>query len=359
MVEIRDRLLSIPAHRYNGVSPHELYKKRKEANKGNPRLSMYEALVLRFASAGSKPRAKDFEGLRDLYVDLDLGDAEAFDRGVDKAKAEGKKLKKARAIEDRDEDTKPSAAEFSETFYDEYDVCSAVFGEHDDGELAIWHDEKWSRSEKVHWGVAGNGWKEYYGAPASAGNMKGVIDIVDIRARIDSPVEMDTKKHLLGCPDSYVVDLRTGELRKQKPEDYISLSVSVVPEEGPTTMWDETLDFFTMNDSETVDYLKRYYGYLLTGEIGAAEAVYMYGGGGNGKSTQIKILKSLMGNYARPLSESFFDANPSNRDSFEVAAFRGKRLLYNSECGCKRQWDETRFKGPVTGELGANRQAYE
>ena len=59
-----------------------------------------------------------------------------------------------------------------------------------------------------------------------------------------------------------------------------------------------------MPDEETRAALIRFIGYSATGEVIEERALFLYGGGGNGKGTLTKTLMYLFGNYATTLKTS-------------------------------------------------------
>jgi len=78
--------------------------------------------------------------------------------------------------------------------------------------------------------------------------------------------QWDADLELLGTPTS-VIDLRTGDVRPQAPDDYITKSTAV--DAGPAAdcpLWFEFLNRITNKDAELQKYLHRLTGYCLTGK---------------------------------------------------------------------------------------------
>ena len=78
--------------------------------------------------------------------------------------------------------------------------------------------------------------------------------------------EFDANPDLLGLPDGSVCDLRTGKARTAEAEDYVSRSVTAMPD-GSCSLWLKFLREITAGDAAMVSYFQRLCGYCLTGHI--------------------------------------------------------------------------------------------
>src|SRR5690606_2721635 len=80
--------------------------------------------------------------------------------------------------------------------------------------------------------------------------------------------QWDADPWLLGTPGG-TVDLRTGQLRAARHDDYITKATAVVPAPPGTRapLWYQTLHTITGEDEELQAYLRRFFGYGLTGSI--------------------------------------------------------------------------------------------
>src|SRR6266851_6443921 len=75
--------------------------------------------------------------------------------------------------------------------------------------------------------------------------------------------QWDRDPWLLGTPGG-TVDLGTGELRASQPEDYLTKSTAATPG-GDCPLWKAKLLEICGGDGEVVGFLRRWYGYCLTG----------------------------------------------------------------------------------------------
>ena len=77
--------------------------------------------------------------------------------------------------------------------------------------------------------------------------------------------EWDADKWLLNTPAG-TVDHRTGDLRRPKPEDLITRSTLVAPDEGEPRLWRQFLAEATQEDEDLELFLRQIAGYALTGD---------------------------------------------------------------------------------------------
>ena len=114
--------------------------------------------------------------------------------------------------------------------------------------------------------------------------------------RTAATVELwDSDPWLLNTPGG-VVNLRTGETRPARPEDYMTKITAVAPVEG-CQLFLRFLDEVTDGNCALQGFLQRMAGYALTGITRDHALFFLYGLGGNGKTvffnTLIGILKRL------------------------------------------------------------------
>lgn len=76
--------------------------------------------------------------------------------------------------------------------------------------------------------------------------------------------------------------------------------------------------------------------------------MFLYGPGGSGKSTLIKAITEIMGEYAVAISMDAFTESKHPRHSQEIAKLAGMRLVYASETDEGRRWNEALIKS-LTG----------
>ncbi len=153
----------------------------------------------------------------------------------------------------------------------------------------------------------------------------------------------DRDPMLLGTPDG-VIDLKTGKLTTSERDQYITRSVAVSPVRGDCPQWIGVINRATKGDSTMRDYLQRWCGYILTGDTREECFLFVYGPGGSGKSTFIRVLSAIMGDYSRSAKMDAFQAKDRQEHSEEIARLAGARLVSATETDEGARWNESRIK---------------
>ncbi len=145
------------------------------------------------------------------------------------------------------------------------------------------------------------------------------------------------------------LDLRTGELHKQKREDYITRFCPVpYNPEAVDQRWNDFLTLFTNESDDLAAYLQRSAGYAMSG-VTKEDAVWMFAGpGSNGKSTFTAAVQSLLGSYARPLPFELFLSSHSDKRKWSLAETSQCRLVVCEESEEGRRFNASLVK-QVTG----------
>jgi putative DNA primase/helicase len=160
----------------------------------------------------------------------------------------------------------------------------------------------------------------------------------------------DRDPMLLGTPGG-VVNLRTGELRDAKAEDYITKQTSVAPgASAEPELWLRFLDEATRGDDSLVRFLQQIAGYSLTGDVREHALIFVYGCGGNGKGVFVHTLKAILGTYATVAPMETFVEARGERHPTELAMLRGARLVVAEESEAGRNWNSARVKTLTGGD---------
>lgn len=134
-----------------------------------------------------------------------------------------------------------------------------------------------------------------------------------------------------------IIDLETGEFREGQPGDYVR---SCCPVEwhgidAPCPTWEKTFREIFNKDEDLINFVRRLFGYAITGSIKEQVLPILWGDGANGKSTLMDTIATVLGNEIchGTQTEALMD---SRRDSGESAkpfltALRGSRLVWASE----------------------------
>lgn len=144
---------------------------------------------------------------------------------------------------------------------------------------------------------------------------------------------LDTNHYLLNVLNG-TIDLRTGELREHRRDDYITKLAPVMYNpnaKAPT--WEKFLNDIFAGDQELIKYMQRVIGYSLTGDTSEDAYFILYGDGANGKSTFLETIQGLLGDYAQTAPPSLVTAKTqqNNGANNDVARLRGARFVSASE----------------------------
>lgn len=251
------------------------------------------------------------------------------------------------------------------------------------GEFLTWSSKHWNRDvegvemqrlskdaikrikDEARWGIAADSAK----AKAHKKSLLAWAKKSASRSTIDSTVkltksepgvvldhnELDRNNWLLNCSNG-TVDLKTGKLRAHRPNDLLTKMSKVrYDPKARCPRWEAFLEQ-VLPDKGVRDYLQRFIGYCLTGEVSERQFLLLYGTGKNGKSVFLKVLRLIFGPYAGTMEPGLLLARDAEAHPTGVAALFGLRLAIASEVKQGRAFDEEAVKR-MTGndELSARR----
>lgn len=144
--------------------------------------------------------------------------------------------------------------------------------------------------------------------------------------------ELNTNKKLVNCPNG-TVDLTAHKLRAGDPLDYITKSTGFAYRpDAPCAKWTQFIRWLVLGRPELEEYLQRCLGYSLEGGNPERLVFLVYGIGRNGKSTLLKVLRRILGDYAMWLDKKAFLASGDGRSASPyLAQLPGYRLTFTSE----------------------------
>lgn len=186
---------------------------------------------------------------------------------------------------------------------------------------------------------------------AQKSEMKGTIDAAIGLARKMLTVDeglLDRDPMVLNCANG-ILDLRTGALRRHDPEELLTKLVPVdYRADAVCPTWDKVLLQITREDWEAqgvwrigmapkptpvADYLRRWFGYCLTGMVNEQVFLVHWGSGSNGKSTVLTMMAETMGDYAATAPPGLVAAGKGERHPTEIASLMGRRMVTAHESG--------------------------
>ncbi len=162
--------------------------------------------------------------------------------------------------------------------------------------------------------------------------------------------------------DNGTMDLRTGELREHRREDFIT---KIVPHAYPTTdvqsdLWQRFIERIFDHDAELVAFVQRLFGYALVGEQIEHIFPVLWGGGQNGKSTLVNAILDAVGNeYTMQLGQEYLMQSKHSRHSTEVMDLYQMRLAVSAETEEGARLNEARVKHQTGGGKIRGRRLYQ
>lgn len=177
--------------------------------------------------------------------------------------------------------------------------------------------------------------------------LRGATSMPDLTVAAGS---WDKDPWLLGGPGG-TVNLRTGMVREAAQADGITRHAACAPAEtAACPRWLRFLDEATGGDVGLIRFLRAWAGYCLTGDTTEQALLFVFGGGGNGKSVFLNTLAGIMGTYAYRAAADTFAETRGERHPVELAVLDGPRLVVASETESGKGWNESRIKSLTGGE---------
>lgn len=184
---------------------------------------------------------------------------------------------------------------------------------------------------------------------------KGRTNCLKFAHTIETPLavagdEFDREPMLLPCSNA-VIDLQRGvPCNRPRPEDYLSLA-SPTEWKGfdePCPRFERFLSEICGGNDDLVSFLRRFFGYSITGLSSEHRFLVLWGHGRNGKTVLVTIISYILGPLARSIpAEMLLDqklARSSAGPSPDIMLLKGLRLAFASESEEGRRFNAARIK---------------
>ncbi|MDG5467276.1 phage/plasmid primase, P4 family [Deltaproteobacteria bacterium IMCC39524] len=160
--------------------------------------------------------------------------------------------------------------------------------------------------------------------------------------------DLDSHQWLLNVQNG-VIDLRTGELLPHNKDLWLSniLPASYQPQ-SQCPQWLKFLNEIMGGNKELIKYLQKAIGYALTGSTSEQCMFILFGGGANGKSTFLKTVLYLLGDYGANMQADSLMAKKYEGIRNDIARLKGRRFVTSSEGKRGHVLDEALIK-QITG----------
>ena len=169
--------------------------------------------------------------------------------------------------------------------------------------------------------------------------------------------EFDTQPYYLNTL-SGVVDLLTGNILSFDKKYMLSKNTNCAVDFGePTTFIKFLHDICDRPNKQEVEeiigFMQMVFGEALSGQENKEHITFLWGNGSNGKSTFIKTILNVMGDYGKQINSALLMQNPnssSQSTEFSLSSLLGARGVFMSETPQGKQLDENLLKQMTSGE---------
>ncbi len=174
------------------------------------------------------------------------------------------------------------------------------------------------------------------------------------------PFDLDQNPILLNCLNG-TFDLETGQLKEHNKDDFITRVINVgYDPDAVCPTWEKVIGQIFLDDPDLISYFQRAVGYTLTGLTNEQVMFILFGKGGNGKSTIIEVLRSMLGPYTKHLqAESLMTKKFGDTQSNDIAALKGIRLATSVETEEGQRLAESKVKQLTGGDTITARKLYQ
>lgn len=180
--------------------------------------------------------------------------------------------------------------------------------------------------------------------------LKAMVNLVRCEDGITvTPDTFDSDVFVLNCRNG-TLDLRTGGLRPHNKADYLTRRLELdYKADAQCPEWLKFMDSIFLGDKEIIGFMQKAVGYSLSGSMKEQCVFILYGVGMNGKSTFLKHIYRILGEYAMntpatTLMEKYGESIPN-----DVARLKGARFVTSIESGKGRALAEAQIK-QLTGD---------
>jgi putative DNA primase/helicase len=201
---------------------------------------------------------------------------------------------------------------------------------------------------------------EFALASETRGKLEAMVALArdDYRAVLDYR-KLDADPLLVGVLNG-VIDLRTGEFRAGRRDDFITLRCNIKYDPRATCPnWLAFQKKIAGAHEGLISYKQRAFGILLSGEV--PEILFIaHGEGSNGKTTELETISFILGDYAIAADATLL-VSPKERGGAtpEIVVLRGRRAVFVNETAAKDWLNEQRVKYLAGTDQMSGRNLYE
>ena len=166
----------------------------------------------------------------------------------------------------------------------------------------------------------------------SVARQSAMLETASSDPEISRPFDLFLKDSHLFNVQNGTFELNKQILREHRQSDHITkLANASLQDNSVCPRWIRFIDEITNEDAALALFLKKFCGYMLSGDRTEQIILFLVGEGANGKSVFLDVLKHVFGSYAGVISaKALVDRNASSIPS-DIAALANKRFVMLSE----------------------------
>ena len=193
-----------------------------------------------------------------------------------------------------------------------------------------------------------------------AGQISGMLRMAETDPRVAAdPDDFDTNPWLLSLPNG-TVELDSGRFRENRAEELITkISGVEYQPNAHCPRWERFLGEVFQPHPEIIPFIQRAVGYTLTGMYGRTVSSCWWAPGAMGKSTFLRVLHRLLGDYGGVAEIDAFLATRGGAMREDIADMRGRRFVSAQEPVMNGTFSEATLKWVSGGDRLRARRLYE
>jgi putative DNA primase/helicase len=183
----------------------------------------------------------------------------------------------------------------------------------------------------------------------SARRRKAVIEVASWIPELNLKTDDLDRDPWLFNVQNGTIDLRTGEIREQKQEDFITRIANVEHDQNAQCpVWKQFIMEIMDFNTDLIRFIQTAAGWAITGDTSEQSMFILFGTGANGKSTFLNTIMNLLGDYAIATPTETFMRKTGEQISNDLARLRGTRFVTTTEAEHGRRLSEPLIK-QITG----------
>jgi P4 family phage/plasmid primase-like protien len=189
--------------------------------------------------------------------------------------------------------------------------------------------------------------------------IRGIIQLARSEDRIEVHADRLNKDPFALNLENGTLDLLTMELRDHSPDDLITKVANTrFDPHANCPLWLAFLKTITEGDTEMIAYLQRFAGYALTGTSREQMVAIFFGEGGNGKTTFLETIGTLLGDYYLKTPTKTLLQMRDKGIGDDLIRLDGARLVTANELPDSGRLDTAMIKDMTGNDLLVGRKLY-